>query len=250
MLADFQRKFAAGLLKRDAAQGETPVDVRGFGIHARNSLLSLRMALGDVFPVTKRLVGADFFGAMADVFVAEHPPKHGWLSAYGDGFPDFVAGYQPAAELSYLPDVARVEWARVHAANAPDDPGLDLKALAGMEPETLERLHLRLHGAATLVCASYPIFDIWQSHLHADDEKLGSIDLDKGPQNVLISRPAALEVGVALLSCGDAALLTTLAGNSSFASAYQAAVLVETDYDLGTRLGNLVGLRAFAALTL
>jgi hypothetical protein len=209
--------------------------------------VSLRIAVENVYPVTRRLVGADFFTTMAEQFVANHPPNHGWLSAYGADFADFVAQYRPAADLSYLADVARIEWARVRAANAPDAPGLDLKTLAGIDPEALEGLPLSLHRAASLVYSPFPAFDIWRAHQHnADDKQLQQIDVAIGPQTTLISRPAALEVGVALLCPGDAAFLSTLAQHSPFGAAYQAAVLEDADYDLASRLGDLVRMRALA----
>jgi hypothetical protein len=254
MILELQRTFAARLLER-TAKGTSPdglrVDALGFSIHANNARVSLRIAIENVYPVTRRLVGADFFTAMAEKFVASYPPNHGWLSAYGADFADFVAQYRPAADLGYLADVARIEWARVRAANAPDAPGLDLTALASMEPEALERLPLSLHVAASLVCSPFPAFDIWWAHQHngGDDEQLTQVDLAIGPQTTLVSRPAALEVGVALLGPGDAAFLSTLAGHSPFGAAYQAAALAEADYDLASRLGNLVCMRALATFT-
>jgi hypothetical protein len=209
----------------------------------------LRIALEHAYPVTRRLVGSDFFTAMAEEFVATHPPNHGWLSAYGVGFADFVADYRVLADLEYLVDIARVEWARVRAANAPDDPGIDLKALAVIDPDALEGLLLTLHGAASLVCSPFPVFDIWRAHQHtAEDEQLEQIDLAKGTQTVLVCRPTALEVGVTLLGSGDAAFLSAVARRSSFGAAFEAAALAEADYDLASRLGELVCLRALAAL--
>ena len=254
MLLQLQRTFAARLLEWKE-KGPSPdglrVDALGFGVHANNTRVSLRIAVENVYPVTRRLVGADFFTAMAEQFVASHPPNHGWLSAYGADFADFVAQYRPAADLGYLADVARIEWARVRAANAPDAPGLDLIALARMEPEALEGLPLRLHAAASLIHSPFPAFDIWQAHQNAgtDDEQVAQIDLAIGPQTTLVSRPAALEVGVALLGAGDAAFLRPLAKHSPFGAAYQAAVLEEADYDLASRLGDLVCMRALATFT-
>jgi hypothetical protein len=253
MLLQLQRTFAARLLE-GKAKGTSPdglrVDALGFGVHANNTRVSLRIAVENVYPVTRRLVGADFFTAMAEQFVASHPPNHGWLSAYGADFADFVAQYRPAAELGYLADVARIEWARVRAANAPDAPGLDLTALARMDPEALEGLPLSLHVAASLVYSPFPAFYIWLAHQHkGDDEQLARIALAIGPQTTLVSRPAALEVGVALLGPGDAAFLSALAEHSPFGAAYQAAVLEEADYDLASRLGDLVCMRALATFT-
>jgi hypothetical protein len=251
MLLQTQRSFAARLLE-GKAKGTSPdelcVDALRFGVHAHNTRVSLRKAVENVYPVTRRLVGADFFTTMADQFVAHHPPSHGWLSAYGTDFADFVAQYRPAADLGYLADVARIEWARARAANAPDAPGLDLTALARMDPSALEGLPLSLHVAASLVYSPFPAFDIWRAHQHnsGDDEQLAQIDLAIGPQTTLVSRPAALEVGVALLGPGDAAFLSALAEHSRFGAAYQAAVLEEADYDLASRLGDLVCMRALA----
>ena len=111
MLLQLQRTFAARLLG-GKAKGTSPdglrVDALGFGVHANNTRVSLRIAVENVYPVTRRLVGADFFTAVTERFVATQPPNHGWLSAYGADFPDFVAQYRPAADLGYLPDVARI----------------------------------------------------------------------------------------------------------------------------------------------
>jgi hypothetical protein len=248
ILAQLQSKFAAGLLDREAtASDELRVSALVFGIHARNTRVSLRTALENIFPVTQRLVGSDCFSAMADHFVAAHPPAHGWLSVYGAEFPNFLARCQQVADLGYLPDLARLEWARVHAANAPDDPGLDLKALTCVSPELLESCLISLHVAATLLCSPFPVFEIWQAHQLADDETLKQINLAKGTQNILVSRPATLEVDVYLLGPGDFAFLTALAGHSQLGAAHQAAIRVETEYNLGTRLGELVYMRALAA---
>src|SRR5271155_1550999 len=96
MLDEFQRRFASGLLigmsNRSAPEG-LGVDPLRFGVYAHNARLSLTKAIENAFPVTRQLVGADFFTAMAEQFVATHPPTEGWLSAYGVGFPHFVSHY-------------------------------------------------------------------------------------------------------------------------------------------------------------
>jgi hypothetical protein len=251
MLHDFQRSFASGLLKGrkgEAVPDGLRADALGFGVYAHHTRVSLCIAIEEAFPITKRLVGDDFFTAMASQFVVAYPPTHGWLSAYGEQFPQFVAQYAPAADLPYLPDLAKIEWARVRAANAPDDLGLDLKSLAILDAVSLESLCLSLHGAATLICSPFPVFDIWQAHFHADDdEQISEIDLAIGPQHVLVTRTGTLEVNVSLLNPGDAAFLAALVKNESFGAACEAAVSTEPDYDLGSRLGDLVCQRALAA---
>ncbi|MBB6143034.1 hypothetical protein HNQ77_000978 [Silvibacterium bohemicum] len=252
MLYDFQRSFASGLLTeraREAPPDGLRVDALGFEVYVHHARASLCIAIEEAFPITKRLVGADFFTAMAGQFVTAHPPTQGWLSSYGEAFPRFVAQYPAAADLAYLADVARIEWARVRAASAPDDPGLDLKSLATLDEAALGSLCLSLHGAATLVCSLFPVFDIWQAHLHVDgDDQVPEIDLAAGPQHVLVTRAGPLEVNVSVLYPSDAAFMAALMKNESFAAACEVAVSTETDYDLGSRLGDLVCRRALAAL--
>ena len=249
MLPEFQHSFASELLngmREEKVPNGLQVDTLRFGVYVRHTRVSLRIAIEEAFPVTKRLVGASFFAQMAGQFATMHPPACGWLSAYGEGFPEFVAQYPPAASLIYLPDVARIEWARVRAANAQADPGLDLKSLAALDPSELENLRLSLHEAASLIHSAFPVFDIWQAHQHSDDEEISQIDLANGSQDILVTRAGPLEVGVSLLHPGDAAFLTALIQHASFESACQAAVLAETEYDIGTRLGDLVCRRALA----
>jgi hypothetical protein len=252
MLPDFQHTFASGLLNRvreESVPDRLQVDPLRFGVYVRHTRVSLRIAIEDAFPVTRQLVGARFFAEMADQFVSLHPPVYGWLSAYGERFPVFVAQYSPAADLVYLPDVARIEWARVRAANAPADRGLDFKSLTLLDPSELECLHLSLHDSATFIHSEFPVFDIWHAHRHTDDEPMPMIDLANGPHDILVTRPGALEVGVSLLHPGDAAFLAALIQHASFGSACQAAALADAEYDLGTRLGDLVCQRALASFT-
>lgn len=249
MLREFQRNFSRGLLEQPATPARTGErESLRYAVHARNTRVSLRKVLDDVFPVIRQLVGVDFFEATAARFVVAHPPADGWLSAYGKGFPEFVAHYPPASGLEYLPDVARVEWARIRAANAPDDPGLDLNGLARMDPEALAESRLSVHAATTVIRSPFPVFSIWRAHHNPDtDSRLARIDLAQGAENVLVSRTGTREVQVCLLTAGDDTLLSALARDSTFDTACRAALVAERGYDLGTRLGELVRARVFAA---
>src|SRR5258706_11424995 len=81
---------------------------------------SLTEVLASAFPVTQRIVGDRFFAGLARAFIAAHPPRRPHLSTYGDGFSAFIAASDIEQQLSYLPDVARLEWARGEAYFAAD----------------------------------------------------------------------------------------------------------------------------------
>ena len=91
-----QAGFAAALLDAGlppppglrAWNGSDPA--RRFGVYRNNVIVSLVGALGDTFPVVRRLVGDDFFDAMAGVHVRAHPPASPVLAHYGAGFADWL----------------------------------------------------------------------------------------------------------------------------------------------------------------
>src|SRR4051794_33381548 len=96
MLRDLQQRFAAALRNGDDAtlQGlvAAPAHVTGRIEIYRNTVRgSLTETLRAAFPVVERIVGAAFFAAMAQAFVAAEPPRRPQLSAYGDGFAGFLA---------------------------------------------------------------------------------------------------------------------------------------------------------------
>src|SRR5262249_61655578 len=86
-----------------------------------NSIFSgLTKALCLSYPAVQRLVGADFFGGVAQLFIVRHPPGAACLNRYGGEFPNFLRDLPAAATVAYLADVARLEWAVHCAIHAPD----------------------------------------------------------------------------------------------------------------------------------
>lgn len=249
-LLEFQQRFAAGLLgERVDVARPSPTD-RGMRVHRSNVSASLRQAVEAAFPVTRALVGDAFFAALADRFVIAEPPRLGWLFAYGGRFPDFAAADGPAQRLPYLADVARLEWARIHAANTSHAGELNLRALARLAPEALAALRLRLHPAASFIVSPYRMFDIWWSHRQADaSRRLAAIEKVDIPQTVLVSRPSDTETSVVELDAGDAALLRSVLAGARFDDACQAAVEAEADYDLAGGLARLAALGAICPIT-
>src|SRR5260370_3608477 len=126
MDASFEGSFADALLNADQpvprgiTAHDATVPARRFGIYRNNVVIGLGKALRNRFPVVEKIVGEEFFAAMARVFVTEQPPRSPLLATYGDNFPAFIAAFEPAREIPYLADVARLEAART-AAYQPAD---------------------------------------------------------------------------------------------------------------------------------
>src|ERR1700737_734497 len=91
-----------------------------FAVYRNNVMVGLVGALEARFPATRKIVGEDFFKGAAQLFAATQPPRSPLMMFYGDAFPAFLAGFEPAREVPYLADVARLEAARTRACHAAD----------------------------------------------------------------------------------------------------------------------------------
>lgn len=187
---------------------------RRFDVYRNNVAVSLRTALEEGFPVTRAIVGEDFFAAMAQVFLRSHPPQSPRLWEYGADLPGFLADFPPAAHLPYLPDVARLELAIRHSYHAADATPLPADALA-VPPERLLSARLALAPSLRLVRSEWPVWSIWQFH-H------GGPAPQSGPQDVAVLRPSYDPVPV-LLPVGGAAFLTALLRGETVLRAIDAA---------------------------
>jgi len=168
----------------------------------RNTMLGvLANALRLSFPAVHRLVGADFFEGAAQRFAREQPPGCADLNAFGADFPDFLQGFEPAASLAYLPDVARLEWAVNRALHACDARSLDASQLATLAPSEQDRVSFAPHPSISMLRSSFPVDVIWDAVLRQDDASMSAVDLASGPVCLMVERLDG-EVQVARLDDG------------------------------------------------
>jgi len=144
-------------------------------------------ALQATYPVCQKLVGEDFFTTMAHTYIQQTPSTSPNLNDYGESFAAFITSFSPAAELPYLADVARLEWAWHVASFGPDAQPFDVQALAALSPAQQQQLRFQLQPNAILLASDYPIHHIWevnQEHHQGDDR----VSLDEGGDQLIIWR--------------------------------------------------------------
>jgi hypothetical protein len=134
----------------------------------------------------RKLVGDEFFEGACRAFMELHPPMGAYLNEYGNEFADFLAQFAPAAPLSYLADVARVEWAVNVALHAGDAPALDPAELAEL-PEESDPV-FTAHPSVSLICVTHPADAIWRAVIEDDDAALTTIDPVEASVFLVISR--------------------------------------------------------------
>jgi hypothetical protein len=217
-----------------------------FRVYRNNVAVSLVDALADNFPVVKALVGEEFFRAMARRFVTAHPPASPLLALYGVEFSAFIARFPPAADLSYLADVARLEWLYQTASRGPDASVLGAEQLAPAlaDPERLNDLQLRLHPTAMPFHSPEAIVSLWAAHQNDApaevDAQLATIELAQGESAFVVRY--GLEVSVIPLSKCAVEFLTQLGQAVTLGRATRYAQDADPNFDLGQVLG--VAMRA------
>ena len=253
MLRELQRDFVTAIWNESSAvlpqiRADRFSADQHLQIYRNNILGTLTTALGDVYPVTEKLVGSGFFGYAAHEYLRDHRPLNANLHDFGGAFAGFLADFPPAQSLPYLPDVARLEWAWHRALHAAEAMPFDPVVLAAVPEEHHGQLRFGLHPSAHLLHSSYPIlriFEIHQEDFHGDM----NVNLETGENRVLVIR-RGIQVRAELLSAGEYALLSAFLQNRCLDDALHAALAAEPPFDLNTvlashaRRGTLANLRS------
>jgi hypothetical protein len=196
VLLELQRGFATALQEGAAPASLEALQITDsnvperFGVYAATRLATLIRTLSLAFPAVQRLVGADFFEAAAREFISQWPPECACLDDYGARLPSFLQEFAPAAQLPYLPDVARLEWAVSRALHAADAAGLDVTRLAALGNAERAEVRFVAHPSISLLELRSPADAIWRAVLDQDAAALAAIELGEGPIFLLIERAA------------------------------------------------------------
>jgi len=217
-------------------------DARRFSVYRNNVAAGLIASLEARYPVARRLVGDDFFRGMAGAYVAAHKPSSAVLIHYGADFSEFIADFEPARDLPYLPDVARFENAWVEAYHAAEARPAGLADLAAFPPESFADLTFVLHPSVRLLRFGHPAASIWAAH-QGDGEPRPPERWD--PEVAMVLRPDA-EVEVRVLPTRGFELAVALRAGLTLGEA--ALPLTEAGEDAGAHLIGLIGAGAVVAM--
>jgi hypothetical protein len=242
------RAFAAALDDPSAAppamtrgRSGSP-DVRRFSVYRNNVAVGLIGALEARYPVSRRLAGDDFFRAMARAFVHAIKPRAPVMIAYGDEFPEFLAGCGGVEPC--LVDLARLESAWVEAYHSEDAAAATIDELAALRADRLPGAWIALHPAVRLLRLSTPAASLWASAQnaceHAASERVG-------PEDVLITRPDC-DVRVRVLPPLGFDFALKLCEGATLMDA--ALAMNEAEFDFGTHLVGLIESGAVARIVL
>ena len=209
---------------------------RRFSVYRNNVAVSLTEALETAFPVIRKLVGEEFFKAMAGVYLRAHPPSSPLMMYYGQEMPEFLANFQPAQSLPYLPDVARLELAMRRSYHAADPRAFDPARLQDMPADVLMAARIELAETVELLSSPFPIHAIWAHNMTGAPAPVAAAEA------VVVLR-AGYDPVPHLISNEQFAFLSTIRAGNTLEHALEA---VADDFDLGATLGLLLSTQSIS----
>lgn len=240
-----QTDFAAALIDRalpvpgGVTSWTQPLPAKRFGVYRNNVSGALVEALAVRYPVVQRLVGVEFFRAMARDYALRNLPRSPVLIYYGADFPDFIAGFEPARPLAYLADVARLDSAHWESYHAQDSTPVPQGAFASLDPAALANVAFEFLPSVRILSSSHPIVAIWRTN--TEDAKVQPVDMATA-EDALVARPE-MAVEVRTLPAGAAVFLSALHDGKSLGEAAGAALNAAAGFNLSQNLAGLIAAR-------
>jgi hypothetical protein len=138
-LAQYQQGFAAALQAGDGPADDPPAGtpawlarlaaMPGFAVYRNTVMKACVDALEANFPAVSRLVGEEWMRAAAARYAAAERPTGPMLLDYGATFPGFLAAFEPATSLPWLPAVATLDRLWIESHKAADAEPTELHAV-------------------------------------------------------------------------------------------------------------------------
>jgi hypothetical protein len=241
-----QPEFRAALLDPNAPPPAGLSDPQGrpagrrFDVYRNNVTQGLTDALTTSFPILVKLLGEEFFRAMARQYQRAHPPTSPLMMFYGNEMPAFLEVFAPVAHLGYLPDVARLELALRHSYHAADHAPVAPETLAALAPEEFLAARLTLAPSLRLIRSGWPLHAIWRANTEPN-----SPDPEARAEDVLVTR-INYDPRPQLLPQSAAPFLEALIRGNSVAE----AITTAEEFDLTTMLSLLLSTQSIAAISL
>jgi hypothetical protein len=240
--------FGVDGLEKYIADNPIPTSARGLKSYQSNAHMLAERVLVAAYPVVTAILSPESMGQLARALWHRHPPVRGDLARWGADLPGFIAASPQLAELPWLADVARIEWAlhtAATAANVADGvpASTDLTSLALLTTHDPDQLTLTLAAGTTCLALDWTATRIVLAHLAESEAapvtaralavnaalpqavaELGDVWAVAQPEQALVWRPGPSPMGRPLCRVaadGEAGLLASLQAGQPLLAALQ-----------------------------
>ena len=212
-----ERGLAPGVLEALVLGDERLSAFKRVDIYANAYFYRLLECLGEDFPATLAVLGADNFPALVKEYLLEHPPTEPSILYAGLYLADFLNDHPFTERWPFIADLARLERAVLEVFHAADTPALALETLHAVPSEDWPALKLRTHPAVEIVHSEWRIADVLQTV----EQGLEWTDPEHEEASVLVWRQNAL-VRYRSLEPVERDALVLISKGASFASVCEA----------------------------
>lgn len=140
---------------------------QGWAAYRGNARATAERALASTYPTVLALLGEEALALLARQLWQHHPPQVGDLACWGSDLPDWLAQRPELRDWPYLPDCARLDWAR-HTAELAADAEFQPESLALLDQADPEQLVLHLRPGLLVLPSEWPLVAIWEAHQGAE----------------------------------------------------------------------------------
>lgn len=170
--------------------GLAPATEDGLAAHHRHAQACARRALLAAYPTVGAMLGDDAMAALAAALWRQHPPERGDLGEWGGMLASHLADREELRAWPWLPDTARLDWARHRCERSPTLP-LDVDSLHSLSTLDPGQAQLVLQPHVALLRASWPVHGLWRAHQlpadqHAEAARLALEGAAGGEQAVVL----------------------------------------------------------------
>lgn len=218
MLIDDIRNHTRNLA-RFLDQSIPNIDAR-LDIFANNRTFGHLDFLASIYPITKQLLGEDFFDAITKDFISTSEQSGGNRHEYGSDFGQFLNQNPKLDSFAYIGGIAAIEWAHFTANLAEDAVAISLGEISA-KLEAGDIFGLALHPSTTIINCQFNALEIWQAHQASVFE---GIELRECQSNLLCWRDEDDEVLFSRISEDFSNLLSHPQLKIDFAAAISEAI--------------------------
>jgi len=134
-------------------------------IYRNNTQQTRIRTLNDIYPITREILGEQYFNQQCEYFSEKQPAKYWNLNLYGKEFPALIVkqlSLELREQLPYLEDLGQLEWSlhQCYYELATKDrfPTEDFQTLSSKEQTSC---YLQLAPSLALISTPWPIYQLW-----------------------------------------------------------------------------------------
>ena len=243
-LAELQRNFMRDCLSGKLTNEKTllakDIDTKSIsasglmGIYQNSAIGNIINSMKLTYPVIEKLVGEQFFRATCRKFILSHWPKTANMDDYGGEFSDFLSEFEHVKQLTYLEDIARLEWLFHQSTLANDAAVTDWTLLAKVAENEVLNLKFTLAPAVSLIRSHFPVDKIWQMNQINNTEEV-TLDFDDNEMFLLLYRND-LKIEMLAITAEEFLLLKSFHLGLSFEKAIENA----TKFDVNLSIDDMI----------